>query len=304
MCTHEVDIQNNAKVNLDRYDPTRTLTLRKAFVSASNKRFKALKKLIQQKVQVQDCFGLKRALNVNVGQQNIEYFMRWLKNAEYNTILDKPWIERYIRLAYERGIDRARVEMARVGINVEEVNRMFEDMIGKRALSNLPYHVDMLGSLYARSFMELEGITAEMNTQIVRILSEGVLQGDSPANLARKINSAVIETKQDLGLTVKYVTKTGKQVSYFISGRRRAEILARTETIRAHHLAMVQEYKRWGDFDVKVLAELSTAKDDRVCEICESLEGQVFTLEEAEGLIPVHPQCRCVILPVFEKNKK
>lgn len=34
--------------------------------------------------------------------------------------------------------------------------------------------------------------------------------------------------------------------------------------------------------------------------ICQDLHGRTFTIEEARGLIPAHPRCRCVFLPVVE----
>jgi very-short-patch-repair endonuclease len=77
----------------------------------------------------------------------------------------------------------------------------------------------------------------------------------------------------------------------FIPARRRAEILARTEIIRAHHYANVNEYKTWGAFGVSVVAEFRTAGDDRVCEECAALEGKIFTLDEILPMIPIHPQC-------------
>ena len=39
--------------------------------------------------------------------------------------------------------------------------------------------------------------------------------------------------------------------------------------------------------------------------ICESLvdvvDGKKYTLDEAEDLIPVHPNCRCIVLPYIEE---
>ena len=38
---------------------------------------------------------------------------------------------------------------------------------------------------------------------------------------------------------------------------------------------------------------VETVGDDRVCDICESYEGNTYTLAEARALIPAHPNCRC-----------
>jgi hypothetical protein len=65
---------------------------------------------------------------------------------------------------------------------------------------------------------------------------------------------------------------------------------------------MVQEYKNWEVEGVKVKAEWDTAGDGRVCELCRPLDGQVFTIEEIEPMIPRHPNCRCISLPVDESE--
>lgn len=44
---------------------------------------------------------------------------------------------------------------------------------------------------------------------------------------------------------------------------------------------------------VTAMVEFTTAGDDAVCDECADLEGQIFTLEEAEGVIPQHQGCRC-----------
>jgi SPP1 gp7 family putative phage head morphogenesis protein len=77
-------------------------------------------------------------------------------------------------------------------------------------------------------------------------------------------------------------------------------MLARTEVIRAFHLAAIQEYRNWGLADVYVQAEWQTAEDGRVCPKCAELQGKIFTLDEIEPLIPLHPYCRCIALPYIE----
>jgi SPP1 gp7 family putative phage head morphogenesis protein len=50
--------------------------------------------------------------------------------------------------------------------------------------------------------------------------------------------------------------------------------------------------------------ELVTAGDLRVCPMCQGLNGKVYTIKEARGLIPVHPQCRCAWVPVMMANNR
>ena len=46
---------------------------------------------------------------------------------------------------------------------------------------------------------------------------------------------------------------------------------------------------------------VQTAGDDRVCIVCEEIsEEGPYTLAEAQGLIPAHPNCRCTFVPAFD----
>jgi len=40
------------------------------------------------------------------------------------------------------------------------------------------------------------------------------------------------------------------------------------------------------------------------CEECEPLEGVIFSVEEAHGMIPRHPNCRCTFIPVLKEQKE
>jgi SPP1 gp7 family putative phage head morphogenesis protein len=76
----------------------------------------------------------------------------------------------------------------------------------------------------------------------------------------------------------------------------RALRIARTEIIMASN-----EGALWGYESSEVVekAEFYAALDERVCEDCMDLHGQTFKLDDAHGIIPVHPNCRCCWLPVI-----
>ena len=145
---------------------------------------------------------------------------------------------------------------------------------------NAPIHVDRIGLLYTRTFSELKGITQAMDQQISRVLAQGIAEGRNPREIARILNNRV----DKIGIT-------------------RARALARTEIIRAHHQATIAEYKQFGVEGVKVKAEWLTAGYG-VCPECSDLEGRVFTLDKIEGMIPLHPNCRCVAIPYLGGNGK
>jgi SPP1 gp7 family putative phage head morphogenesis protein len=129
-----------------------------------------------------------------------------------------------------------------------------------------------------------------MDSQISRVLAQAMADGKNPREIARLLTRTISGPMGDLGIT--------DTLGRFIPAERRAKMLARTEIIRAHAEAELMEFKNWAVAEVKVKAELVTAGDDRVCIICQSLEGQTFTLDQASGIIPVHPACRCNWIPL------
>lgn len=302
---------------IKNYDPTNTTSLRNAFSAQMRSRFNSLANLVKKAVAIEDCFGLKdektklnvmssssltpgyRAYEFLTTPEKIVSFLEWLKERESKGVLeitrmkqlgdalDEHWTDMYVDSAYRQGISKARQQL---GALPSLVGKIPEDTTGF-----LPkIHMDRIGMLYLRVFTDLQGITAAMDILISRVLSQGMAEGRNPREIARMLEK-VITGAGDLSLT--------DTLGRFIPARRRAEILARTEIIRAHHMATIQEYRNYDIVNVKVKAEWATAGDDRVCDRCAELEGRIFTLDEIEFMIPLHPQCRCLALPVDMDQK-
>jgi len=304
-----------------RRDPTRTLTIRNQFASDMASRFIAIRGAIRKAVVEEDVLGLVNPAQIVSEQpivlvspplstpgneafafqrsgEKVASFMDWLKRQEQRGILqisefsqvgtgiEGAWTNKYIQSSYQQGIKRARQEMRKAGIGAPTIEQS-----GRIAgVFNQPFHVDRAGLLFTRTFEDLKGITSAMDGQISRVLSEGIAQGLNPNVIARQLTKTISGPVSGLGIT--------DTLGRFIPAQRRAKVLARTEVIRAHHQATIQEYRNFAVAGVKVIAELRTAGDDRVCTQCESLEGETFTLEKAESIIPVHPDCRCIFIPI------
>ena len=312
----------SAYAALNRTDPTRTLFLRKQFERDMVSRFRQLRGVIRRAIVDEDVFALRDAIKIIIIQaelttpgarafdfprsaDKVSGFMKWLE--EQNQIFFETeggsgiqsirvpqlgagaegiWTDRYIQSAYQRGILRGRTELKKAGYDVPTIAKSG----GIDVAFNQPFHVDRVGLLYTRAFNDLKGITNNMDAQISRVLSQGIAEGRNPRDLARLLNRTITGPSGDLALT--------DTLGRFIPAQRRAMMLARTEIIRAHHLATIQEYRNFGVVGVTVIVEFRTAGDKRVCAICQGLEGQQFTLDQAEGQIPVHPLCRCTMIPV------
>ena len=301
------------------YDPTHTTALRKVFSKKIEVRFAELALFTKKAIVDQDCFGLVKP-TLQTHQMNLPYFqqfdyprsaekldafMKWLQEQVNKGLLDvrvleqvgasveSAWTNLYLYDSYKRGVMRARYELIKAGLTVSTI----EASGGIDIVMGLPMHIDRLGLIFTRAYNELKGITDAMNSQISRVLAQGIADGDGPMLLAKKIVAVINGTGADkLGIT--------DTLGRFIPATVRAKIMARTEIIRAHHLATIQEYRNWGLEGIKVMGEWNTAHDDRVCPKCEALDGKIFTLDEIEPMIPLHPQCRCIALPYIEDIQK
>jgi len=318
-------IHTNASVN--RYDPTRTTALRNAFVKDMNRRFDGLVKIIYKTIVTEDAFGLNNKITIQGefttpsrasfafprSADKVEKFRLWLDKQIKNGILEVgelnqigsgingAWTNKYIFDSYKRGVIRARYELKQA--KYKDIPAM-EQTGGIVMSMTSPLHIDRLGLLYTRAFSELQGITSQMDTQISRVLSQGIADGDNPITLARKMRKVITGT-----------SGTGKELAItdtlgrFIPAKRRAEMIARTEIIRAHHVATIQEYKTWATEGVYIRGEWKTSGilegPGHVCDECLALEGHMYDLDEIESMIPYHPNCKCIALPIrVEKGNK
>ena len=117
----------------------------------------------------------------------------------------------------------------------------------------------------ARGYLEKHGRT--FSTTAAEVLAQGIAEG-RPTELITK------DLKQRLR-----VTKT------------RAEVIVRTESLRAHNDASRNYYAQNG---IELVMYFATS-DDRTCEVCTSQAGNVFKRNAIS--VPRHPRCRCYLAP-------
>ena len=238
-------------------------------------------------------------------EDKIPAFMQWLQQQQDEGILElinlprmgqslgDPWTNMFVKDSYERGVIRAREQLMQAGYGAPGLGAVdVIPLLGTPALSGImanPFHVDRLAAAFLRSYDGLKGISSAMDMQISHILAQGLADGDNPVTLGKKMNYVISGMGENLGIT--------DSLGRFIPAERRAVMLARTEVIRAHATASLQEYKNWGVAGVDVEAEWTTAGFN-VCPLCEELSHEgPYTIEEAMNMIPAHPHCRCCWRP-------
>lgn len=79
---------------------------------------------------------------------------------------------------------------------------------------------------------------------------------------------------------------------------RRAETLVRTEMAHIETQSARDRYKKYGINKVQILADT----DSRTCPICANLDGKTYDIN-SKMPIPVHPNCRCCIVPVIDTKR-
>jgi SPP1 gp7 family putative phage head morphogenesis protein len=123
-----------------------------------------------------------------------------------------------------------------------------------------------VGALVEKSKGEFKGVSDAVNQQIRRAVADGMVNEDSLSTVTKRI--------QDVAESV---------------GENRARMIARTETMKAINTGVKDRYTQAGI----VRYERLEAEDERTCEYCSSIDGKVFTKEEADEIdANMHPNCR------------
>lgn len=276
---------------MSRSDPSKTGAIRRAYETEFVRRVKAVKRAVSVSIGDRDALGLgPRRLRTfddpkpaGLGQfvglpipQKVDSFSAWLRSIIDEAVIrgrdligpqvEGAWTRTFVRRAYIHGVLSTMSDLRRAG-------RTIADQAASQIL-NSPFHRSRLEALYARNLDELKGMTDAMAATIKREIADALLAGRNPIETARRIRA-----KMDISI-------------------RRARLIARTETIRVNADAALSTFEQFGERGVSLDAEIVTAGDDRVCPECEALSGHVFTIQQARGIIPVHPSCRCDWLPV------
>lgn len=78
----------------------------------------------------------------------------------------------------------------------------------------------------------------------------------------------------------------------------RAQTITRTEIAHIETQAAKDRYKSYGIQQVEILADT----DSRTCDICARFDHKIISINDKMP-IPVHPNCRCCIVPVIDTKR-
>ncbi len=217
----------------------------------------------------------------------VKAFQEWLRSqiqANLTGRTDRELWQAYIEAGFRKGAGRAFSDVNQARDNSEKELDFYAGTKDQflRSSFRRPETVEKVQLLAGRTFDELENVTADMSNKISRALTDGLVEGKNPRDIADDMVDAV-----DIGY-------------------KRAEVISRTELTRAHSEGQLTAFEQMGVTELGVAVEWTTSKLDRVdkrgnivspCEACAPMDGAVFKLDEARGMIPAHPNCLCCWTP-------
>ncbi len=274
------------------FDPTATLGLRRSYAVSHRKRWTIIKKLIKEAIFKRDIFGLdglpELAISqtedtptiADVGNNAIKTaaFISWLHGAIDNLVLEKrksdprlhtDWQAPFVRQGYSRGLKHAATDVGKIDGRIPDDDPLKD-----------PQHQMAITDLSDEVFIDLEKISLITLTEVNKVIAMGLNRGWSKERLFREAEDRI----NKIAVT-------------------RSLILANTAIVKIVNEAILNRLAKLGIAFVVIGVELTfwkTAGDSRVCPICKAGTTEdngfgpgVYTLNQARGLLPAHPQCRC-----------
>lgn len=139
-----------------------------------------------------------------------------------------------------------------------------------------------LGIIKQQNYNVVNDLLKDLNKNLRDTLWKGIKEGLDVQEIAQNLVKAGLEP-------------VGK-----FTPQARAKAIAVTEKSRIINTARLQCFVDNGIREFNIV----TAHDSKVCSICLINEqNNPYTLEQIQGMIPVHPHCRCLIYPVINNGQ-
>ena len=150
-----------------------------------------------------------------------------------------------------------------------------------------PHAIKVIHDFTEKYFGE-KGVPQKVYNELAIELDEGFKLGESVDDMTKRVMRTMFDYTQGEAW--------------------KARRIAATESLRAANYGTLEGYKQSGVVKFKTWL---TAEDEKVCPICGTLDGAKIELDEvfSEGGFeadapPIHPGCRCTILPEVMRIKK
>lgn len=285
-------------------DPTGTLPRRRALARNLDARWRQVRQTIAAQVGRADMLALSPATSTSqlfaAGADRLTTAQTWIDNVMAQYVLghdDGEWLAESTRRAYAEGAQRAAERL-------------------RRPLSLDYSRATAHGAV---AVMELEGVMEAVSQQAMRALSRALVMRASPAAAARAMTKVV----EDVGVLRGRMVISVEVVRAYNEGTLDALESAGVEQVgvvpemvpaaprltdaRRRPSKRISPYRQGraeraeARLNELELVNVATAGDYKVCLRCEEIAADgPYSIDEARGLIPAHPSCRCAFEPVEE----
>jgi len=140
-------------------------------------------------------------------------------------------------------------------------------------------------------------IADRIQDEIKYTMIEGVRQGEE-LRLIRDRILDVWDSPVPVHVRPRIDPDTGRILrqgyTYYLKPDNWAMLTSRTETLRWFNEGKLEGHQQLGVSFV----EYQATGDHRTCPDCEAYQGEVFSVEDAHGLLPLHCRCRCTWRPI------
>lgn len=213
--------------------------------------------------------------------ERVAEFERWLRRQVDKELLSEAESERWRRFVsrgFEVGANRALNDVRRGKGRGAKTTRLLDtarasgfeegrrETLLREMLSRTTAR-EKLRLLQSSALSEVRGLTDDLVSKGRRVVTDALVRNQTPKELATRLRAV-------LGVS-----------------ESRARTIANTELVRAHAEAQLEAMEQQGVTEVGVAVEWSSLKS--ACSLCSPLDGVVLRVEEARGMIPRHPNCRC-----------
>lgn len=299
-----------------RIDPTRTRGLRKRFAAELRRRFRSLAAVLREKLDREESPTTAHWIGLQdrgTMQREFDEFVR----TEIGRIILGEWLAAYVAEAYLAGAMSAWRKAGANGVPGDSPGdglgvflRALESRQAGRpetvrnAARKPPRRTGRLRGL--KFSLPGTGSSAIYRDARGRFMSERVkllsdrLRGEmrnATADMAQRISRALVDGL-DRGLMPSTI---GKTIAATVEGVgiNRALMIAETEVVRAYAEGQLDGMAVLGVQQITAAVEWETTGNP--CPLCAPMDGVVLTIDEARGMIPRHPRCKCAWKPVSAK---
>ena len=301
-------------------DPTGTKDIRTAFNSTLAIKWRGLRVLARRMIVDQDILslgakGLMQIANpaIQGGSTRTQMFQRWFDYIAGAQVLngDGSFMRDFIGRGYAAG-------------------RSFAQ--GEVGIYSTPLAQDREDTIFQLAVVELQGIIEAVSQQAVRAVANGLLHSRRPNTIAREVNRVIdtVGVPRSTALVELLVVKAFSEATldgYESAGVRRVGLVPETLVVKdarkvtpsgrfgtrsrrgeAPGLRTIQRIAKQ-EREIGALAgglvRVKTAGDVKVCLKCRAISKRgPYKINRARALIPAHPRCRCVFVPVSAATQR